>query len=405
MPTYLYKAISRDGETIEKEMEATDERAVLTHLQAEGLLPLRISPAQSFTLSFLKPKTSRGQIKDRQITLFTRELLTLLQAGLPLDKAMSILLEITSNEPELSGLISKTLEKVKGGSQLSDALESQSRSFSKFYLNLIRAGEAGGALDVVLDRLSKYLESAKELKDTVTTAMIYPAILMVMALSSLLLLLAFVVPQFQEMFDSAGKELPIPTQIVVGTASLIRGYWWALVLIIGLAISWVQYQRHDPSRRLIWDGWMLRLPLFGDLVLKVQVASFSRTLATLLSNGVPLLNALSIVSETMSNRLVAEKLENAVDSLKSGGGLTLPLIEAEVFPTLALQMIKLGEESGQLPEMLDRVANTYDKEIKVAIQRLLAMLEPVMIVSLGLLIGGIIISILMAILSVNDLAF
>ena len=207
------------------------------------------------------------------------------------------------------------------------------------------------------------------------------------------------------MFDSAGKELPIPTQIVVGAADAIRSYWWTAIPIFAIVSGWIRYQRSDPVRRLAWDGSMLKLPLFGDLMLKFQVASFSRTLATLLSNGVPLLAALSIVKDTLDNRLVAQKLGLAVDSLKEGGGMSAPLMEAEIFPSLAMQMIKLGEESAQLPEMLDRVATTYDKEIKISIQRLLAMLEPVLIVGLGIMIGGIIISILMAILSVNDLAF
>jgi general secretion pathway protein F len=191
----------------------------------------------------------------------------------------------------------------------------------------------------------------------------------------------------------------------VGAAEAIRSYWWAAIpLIAGLA-AWVRYQRADPVRRLVWDGWMLKLPLFGDLILKFQVASFSRTLATLLTNGVSLLAALSIVKETLDNRLVAEKIGFAAESLKRGGGLSAPLMEAELFPSLAMQMIKLGEESGHLSEMLDRVAVTYDKEIKISIQRLLALLEPILIVGLGIMIGGIIVSILMAILSVNDLAF
>jgi general secretion pathway protein F len=302
-------------------------------------------------------------------------------------------------------MIAKIIDKIKGGAQLSDALEAQGPVFTRFYLNLIRAGEAGGALETVLDRLTQYLDSSKELKDTVKTAMIYPAILVLMAIGSLLLLLTFVVPQFTEMFDSAGKELPVPTQIVVGAADAIRSYWWVAVPVFMLVSGWVRYQHSDPDRRLIWDGWMLKLPLFGDLILKFQVASFSRTLGTLLTNGVPLLGALSIVKDTLDNRLVAQKLDLAIDSLKGGGGLTAPLMEANIFPSLAMQMIKLGEESAQLPEMLDRVATTYDKEIKISIQRLLALLEPVLIVGLGIMIGGIIISILMAILSVNDLAF
>ncbi|HAZ42509.1 MAG TPA: general secretion pathway protein GspF [Methylococcaceae bacterium] len=405
MAVYFVKAVNRDGETIEEERESASEATLILALQNEGLLPIRIAIAGSSPLDFLRMRRRRLKISHKHITLFTRELLTLLEAGLPLDRALSVLLELSATEPDFNQMIGKILERIKGGAQLSDALEAQGSMFSRFYLNLIRAGEAGGALEVVLDRLTKYLESSKELKDTVTTAMIYPLILVLMAISSLLLLLTFVVPQFTEMFDSAGKELPLPTQIVVGTADAIQNFWWVAIPIGLLVSSWVKYQRSDPVRRLVWDGWMLRLPLFGDLILKFQVASFSRTLATLMSNGVPLLAALSIVKDTLDNRLVGQKLELAVTSLKEGGGLTAPLMEAQIFPSLAMQMIKLGEESAQLPEMLDRVATTYDKEIKISIQRLLALLEPILIVGLGIMIGGIIISILMAILSVNDLAF
>jgi general secretion pathway protein F len=405
MPLYIYKAVNRDGETIEMEREAADETSLLLALQNEGLLPIRITPAKSRPLAWMKMGRGRSRISQKQIGLFTRELLTLLQAGLPLDRALVVLLELTASEPELNAMLGKVLDAVKGGAQLSDALDAQSGVFSRFYLNLIRAGEAGGALEVVLERLTEYLERSKELRDTVTTAMIYPAILVVMAMGSLLLLLTFVVPQFTEMFESAGKELPVPTQIVVGAADFLRSYGWALVPLGFAASGFVRYQRADPVRRLVWDGWMLKLPLFGDLLLKFQVASFSRTLSTLLVNGVPLLGALAIVRDTLDNRLVAEKLGLAAESLKGGGGLSAPLMEAELFPSLAMQMIKLGEESGHLAEMLERVATTYDKEIKISIQRLLALLEPVLIVGLGIMIGGIIVSILMAILSVNDLAF
>jgi general secretion pathway protein F len=226
-----------------------------------------------------------------------------------------------------------------------------------------------------------------------------------MSAGSLLLLLTFVVPQFTEMFESAGKELPLPTQVVVAVAQGLRDYWWALPLLAVGAASYFRYQFADRDRRYVWDRRLLALPLVGDLIKKVTVANFSRTLATLLGNGVTLLTALTIVKDTLNNLVVAEKVDLAVESLKQGGGLSAPLIESGLFPTLAIQMIKLGEESGHLDQMLDRIATTYDKEVKTAVQRMLALLEPVLIVGLGIMIAGIIISILMAILSVNDLAF
>jgi len=405
MALYVYKAVDREGETVEAEREAADETTLIMALQNEGLLPIRVVPAKSRPFAWIGLGRGKTRISQKQIALFTRELLTLLHAGLPLDRALTVLLELTAKEPALNGLIAKVLDSVKGGAQLSDALEAQSGVFSRFYINLIRAGEAGGALELVLERLSDYLERSKELRDTVTTALIYPAILVTMSILSLLLLLTFVVPQFTEMFESAGKELPVPTQIVIGVADGLRSYWWALLALAVGVVSYFRYQFADQERRQIWDARLLNLPMVGDLIRKLEVASFSRTLATLLSNGVSMLAALTIVRETLGNRVIVDGVGVAVESLKGGGSLSAPLIESGLFPTLAMQMIKLGEESGHLAEMLDRVAVTYDKEIKISVQRLLALLEPVLIVGLGIMIAGIIISILMAILSVNDLAF
>ncbi|MDF9392821.1 MULTISPECIES: type II secretion system F family protein [Methylococcus] len=405
MPLFFYKAVNRDGESVESEREAPDEMSLVRSLQGEGLIPIRVTPAGARPFAWLSLSRRRKRISQKQIVIFTRELLTLLQAGLPLDRALFVLEDLTREDVALNSMIGRVIELVKGGSQLSAALERQEGVFSRFYLNLIRAGEAGGALEDVLERLTDYLERSKELRDTVSTAMIYPAILLTMSVGSLLLLLTFVVPQFEEMFETAGKELPLPTQLVVGIAELLKNYWWALFGAVLVLVAWGRYELAEPSRRLVWDRRFLGWPLFGDLVRKVEVANFARTLATLLGNGVPLLGGLSIVKETLGNRAVAERVDIAMDNLKEGGALSGPLTDAGVFPTLALQMIKLGEESGHLTEMLERVAVTYDKEIKITVQRILALLEPVLIVGLGIMIGGIIVSILMAIVSVNDLAF
>jgi general secretion pathway protein F len=397
MPLYSYKAVNREGETVETEREAPDEAALIAFLQGQGMIPIRISAPGSRPFAWLRLGKKRSGVGPKEVALFTRELLTLLQAGLPLDRALSTLQELTGQQPELHGMIGRILESVKGGTQFSGALEAQGGVFSRFYLNLIRAGEAGGALEQVLDRLSSYLERTRELRETVVTAMIYPAILLVMSV--------LVVPQFTELFENAGKELPVPTQIVIGVAQFLQNYWWLIPILVIGGISLIRWHLSDPTRRLNWDRKMLHLPLLGDLVRKVEVANFSRTLGTLLANGVSMLSAMTIVRETLDNRAAAEGIGFAIDSLKQGGGLSAPLVEAGWFPTLAVQMIKLGEESGHLAEMLDRIATTYDKEVRIAVQRLLTLLEPLLIVGLGILIAGIIISILMAILSVNDLAF
>jgi len=406
MPLFLYKAVGQDGEVVEAQREAKDEQTLVGSLQADGFVPINVVLASSKPLSRLTIKRSdQSVISSKEIGDFTKQLATLLNAGLPLDRSLALLVELTDDGSQMQIMISQLLDKVRSGTPLSEALDNQSGVFSKFYINMIRAGEAGGQLEGVLDRLSDYMERSKELRGTVQTALIYPAILVTMAVLSLMVLLTFVVPQFQEMFESAGKELPLPTQIVVGLSEFLQAYWWLIIIAIFGAVFYMKYQLSDPERRYIWDQRFLDMPFVGDLIRKLEIANFSRTLGTLLGNGVSLLSALTIVKETLNNKILAEKIAHAADNLKEGGDMSGPLIKSAQFPKMATQMIQLGEETGSLEEMLERVATTYDKEIKITIERMLTMLEPVLIVGLGLLIAGIIISILMAILSVNDLAF
>ncbi len=406
MPSFICKAINNDGEAIEEHREAVDKESLILALQDEGYIPIQVVLASTKSFAWLNFKPSvKVRIGQKEMGVFTRELATLLGAGLPLDRSLTVLISLTDESSQLNLLIQEVLEKVRGGTNLSDALEAQAGVFSRFYLNMIRAGEAGGGLEGVLVRLSEYIERSKELRETVSTALIYPIILIVMSIASVFLLLIFVVPQFTEMFDSAGKELPLPTQVVVGTAEWLQSYWWIILLSIIAFSSYMRFQLADISRRYVWDERFLRIPLVGDLICKMEIASFSRTLGTLLGNGVSLLGGLSIVKETLTNRVLADKVGLAADRLKEGGEMTEPLLESALFPKMAMQMIKLGEETGKLEEMLDRVAAIYDKEIEITVQRMLALLEPVLIVGLGIVIAGIIMSILMAILSINDLAF
>ena len=337
--------------------------------------------------------------------MFTGELATLLDSGLPLDRSLRVLIQLTDDNETLSTLISQVLEKIKGGSSLADALESQTEVFSRFYLNMIRAGEMGGNLGDVLTRLAEYLERSQELKDTVTTALIYPAILLVMSVASLLVMLTFVVPQFTEMFDNAGKALPVPTQIVVAIADFLQSYWWAILLVIVIVTSYMKAQLANPVTKKIWDARFLSMPLFGDILLHTETANLTRTLGTLLGNGVSILKALGIAKETAGNLVMVDLLDDAEKQLKQGQTMSDALTDSDCFPKLAIQMIKMGEETGRLEEMLLRVATIYDKQLRTAIQRMLALLEPALIITLGLMIAGIIVSILLAILSVNDLAF
>jgi general secretion pathway protein F len=405
MPLFTYKAINSLGETEDGVRDAVDEAQLLASLQAEGYLPLKIAAANSRSFLGLALTGKQKKLSGKDIVLFTGELATLLESGLPLDKSLLVLMDLTEDNPRLTKLIAKVLEKVKGGSSLADALELQAGVFTKFYLNMVRAGEAGGSLGEVLTRLAEYLESAQELKDTVSTALIYPAILLVMSLASLFIMLTFVVPQFTEMFASAGKELPVSTQIVVGMAEWLQSYWWIL-LGGSLAISsYMKMQMADPVRKKVWDGRFLKLPLYGEILLNKETANVSRTLGTLLGNGVSIVAAMMIARETVDNLVIADAIADTEEQIKQGRHISDALLEKAIFPKMATQMIKMGEETGRLEEMLLRVAGLYDKQLRVAIQRMLALLEPALIITLGLMIGGIIVSILLAILSVNDLAF
>lgn len=405
MTLFTYKAINSHGETEEGFRDAPDEPSLIGLLQSEGYIPIKVGLASGTSFLGFGLGAKKTKLTQKDIALFTGELATLLDSGLPLDKSLMVLIDLAEGNERLSKLIERVLEKVKGGLSLADALEKQAGVFSRFYLNMIRAGEAGGSLAEVLNRLTEYLERTRELKDTVSTALIYPAILLFMSLASLFVMLIFVVPQFTEMFESAGKELPLSTQVVVGIAEWLQSYWWIVVGGVVFATGYMNFQLADPVKKKVWDRRFLRLPMADMVILNKETANMSRTLGTLLGNGVPILSALVIVRETVDNLVLVDAIQNAEEELKQGKRMSDALMKTGIFPKMAVQMIKMGEETGRLEEMLLRVAEIYDKQLRVAIQRMLALLEPALIITLGLMIAGIIVSILLAILSVNDLAF
>ena len=404
MTLFFYQAVNSAGETVEGEQEAIDEIHCVQQLQQDGYIPLRVKPATSQTFLGFQLNGQRGKLSNKHIVLFTGELATLLESGLPLDRSLFVLMDLASDNENLTKLIGRVLEKVKSGVSLADALELQLGVFSKFYLNMIRAGEAGGNLGEVLSRLAMYLESSQELKDTVSTALIYPTILLVMSLASLFIMLTFVVPQFSEMFASAGKALPLSTQMVVGLANWLQQYWWAVIGSILGTMGYFNSQLGSKDTKRIWDARWLRLPLVGEMILNKEIANVTRTLGTLLGNGVSILSAFMIVRETVDNLHIADALEDTGEQIKQGKTLFEALEQKAIFPKMAMQMIKMGEETGHLEDMLLRIATIYDKQLRVSITRMLALLEPALIITLGIMIAGIIVSILLAILSVNDLA-
>ncbi len=406
MARFTYKAVTPAGEVQEGVLEAADEQAVIRKLQGDGLIPVK---TRSVGGSGLRLELGFGgrrgkRVTQKQITVLTQELAALLEAGLTLDHSFKVLLDLT-DDPILTKLLSELQEQVRGGDTFSQALEAQGDLFPSLYINMVRAGEASGALQAVLSRLADYLERSAELRDTVKNALIYPTILLAVAGLSVVALLVVVVPQFAQMFDDMGQALPLATRIVIGLGDLMRGYWWVLLLgILGL-VSLVNRQLARPEVKYRWDRRVLGLPLIGDLVAKVETARLTRTLSTLIHNGVTLLAALALVKDVLSNKIVAEAVSGAAEELKRGRGLAETLMEQAVLPKLAIQMIKVGEESGKLEPMLEKVADLYDREVKSTVQRMLGLLEPLLIVGLGLIVAGIIMSIVVAIVSVNQLAF
>ncbi|AUB79526.1 type II secretion system F family protein [Candidatus Thiodictyon syntrophicum] len=400
MPKYFYKAVKLDGEAVEGELEAADEAAVISALQAQGLLPLETRSAGGLRARL--GRTRRRRLNQKEIGILTRELATLIEAGLTLDRSLQVLIELTP-EGHLVRVLSDLQDRVRGGATFSSALEAQEGQFPRLYINMVKAGEAGGALDQVLDRLADYLERTAELRQTVTSALVYPSILLFVAFTSVILLLVFVVPQFTALFQDMGAALPLSTRIVVGAGDLFRNYWWAMLAAVALIALVLERWMQDEQVRDRLDHRILGLPLFGDLIWKMETARLAHTLATLLKNGLPLLSALTLAKEVVSNRKISHLLDEAGEDLKHGRGLAGPLVRLKALPDLALQMIRVGEESGALDAMLAKVANIYDRETRNSVQSMLTLLEPVLIIGLGVVVAGIIISILMAILGANEL--
>lgn len=403
MARYRFKAAGPTGEVETGEIEAQDESAAVERVQAMGLIPIRIeagenSPAtQSGHRLFRRRRLSQAQVGE-----LTRELATLLRSGLPLDRAMEILTGMAPT-PRIEALLVQIRDEVRGGSAFSKALEGHPDVFDRFYVGMIRAGEAGGSLGAVLTRISEFMARAKELRETVASALIYPTILVLASVTSVMLLLVFVVPQFAQMFEQSGKALPLPTQIVIGAGEWLQRFWWTLPAGLWLTSRYFSWQMAKPERKLFWDRRLLRMKLVGDLLTKIEVARFARTLGTLLTNGIPLLPALTIVRDTIGNSAIASSLAAAQEQLQAGQGLSKPLMSQGVFPPLAINMMGVGEETGRMDEMLTQIADVYDREVALAVKRMLALMEPVLILGLGLVIGGIILSILLAILKVNSL--
>jgi general secretion pathway protein F len=396
MPIFEYRSITFDGTIAEGIIEAADQKAAIERLSNTGVIPLEVlSPADRGFRRRIGFKTNKGDL-----TVFTTELSALLAAGLPLDQGLNILSEISEHRG-MKTIVQSLLKSIRGGISFSEALQKHPRIFPRFYINMVRAGEAGGVLDAVLERLNEFLESSRELRDHVVSAMIYPTILAVTGGVSIIILLTFVLPRFSVIFAELGSSLPISTQILLAASELLKLYGW--IFLVGIIAVWLSLRRYIATERgrYWWDG--LKLRLMDDVIRKLETARFCRTLGTLLAGGVSLLQALNNARDVIGNRVIAGAIEAVSLGAKEGRGVSGPLSKAGVFPPMALSMIKVGEETGTLDQMLLRVAVIYEKSLKQAVKRFMALLEPILILAIGLIIGFIVISMLLAVFSISDI--
>lgn len=404
MAEYLYKATTLTGQTVEGLMDGKDEENIVQNLHQLGYIPIRIISAQkrgpAFLLSSFLPR--RVGIKD--LLVFTQELSTLISAGLPIDRSLTILGTLTENE-RLRETVMDVLKRIEGGNSFAEALGNYPRIFSKLYVNMVKAGESGGFLETILSRLAQYLQSTKEIRDYLISVMIYPLILTIVSGISIIILLTFVIPRFGKVFSDMGQAIPLPTQILLFISQLVRGYWWVGLGIIALAYFGFKIYTQHEERKFKWDQFKLRRIAIGNLIKKIEVARFSRTLGTLLQSGVSILPALNLAKEISQNRVISRSIAHVHDRLREGKAMSRSLDETEIFPPLAIHMIGVGEETGRLDEMLIKVAETYEENVQTAVKRFVSLLEPMIILIMGMVVGFIVISMLLAIFSINEIPF
>ena len=408
MTVYTYKATDKNGKYVEGDISASDYKAAIQQIRKLNYFPVKVSEGKgsskfSFGMTLSRPSWG-SPIPLKDLMTLTQQLATLVDSGLTLDDGLSTLVKLSETEKTRS-VLADIRKQVHAGSSFADALAEHPKVFSKLYVNMIRAGEAGGILGEALSRLALFMEKSVELKNSIRSAMVYPAILTLVGGTAVIVLITFVIPQFSKLFEEMGAALPLPTQIMLGLSSLIIDYWPALILgFTGFIAAFNLYLRTNNGR-LKWDGMLLKLPLFGPLIQKIEVSRFSLTLATLLKSGVPILQAMEIVRSIIINRVISDSIIVIQQALKKGQGLSGPLQKAGVFPPMAVHMITVGETSGALDKMLTKVSNTYDKEVEQSIKQVISLIEPMMILFMAVVIGFIVVSMLLAIFSANDIAF
>ncbi|MGO9244100.1 MAG: type II secretion system F family protein [Verrucomicrobiia bacterium] len=401
MPMFQYKAKTRAGELVNGSLAAGDRRAALAELTKLGFFPLAVDSAEADQLAQDKAKSFRNRVKSRDVLMFTQQLSSLLKSGMSLSQALGTL-ERRSQKRALGAILSELRNGIVQGESLSDSLAKHPRTFSRFFVNLIKAGEASGSLDDVLLRLGKHQEQMAELREKVVGALIYPLIIVAVGICTIVFFMLVMVPKFSAMFKEMGTTMPLPTRILIGISDKFVSYWWIGVLLVVAGVTVYRIRARSPEGKLAIDVLKLRLPVFGNIVMANALAQFARTLATLLENGVPVLTALQIVEDTMTNRVIANEIREARTRVTDGTSISQPLSKGKVFPPLLIDMLAVGEESGAVVPALKNIADAYEQELSRMLKIFTTLLEPVIIIIMAVVVGGIVMSILMAVFSITS---
>jgi type IV pilus assembly protein PilC len=391
MEVYIWEGRSRKGNIEKGEMEATNEASVRSQLRRQQILATKIQSKPKDILKGLSFFRVRKRVKEKDIVVFTRQFATMIDAGLPLVQCLEILSGQQPN-PFFKEVLLRVKGDVEAGSTFADALRKHPAVYNDLYCNLVAAGEAGGILDTILNRLAVYIEKSMNLKKKVKGAMVYPTAVMAVALLVIGSLLIFVIPVFQKMFADMGGTLPSFTQLVINISEVLHRFWWALALFfVGFFFSFRSYYRTEKGREKI-DDYLLRVPVLGPLIKKVAIAKFTRTLSTMLSSGVPILEGLEIVARTAGNKTIEKAIMRTRASIGEGKTIAEPLGASGIFPPMVVQMISVGESTGALDSMLSKIADFYDDEVDAAVAALTSLLEPILMVFLGTTIGALVIA-------------
>jgi general secretion pathway protein F len=395
MPVYSYEAADPSGKKTRASMEAQDEATLISELRKKGLVPLSIKVAEGRKALSLK------RVSSKDLLVFTHELGNLLESGLPIDRAIHVLSEYTENVP-LRETAKELYIDLQRGQSLSQAL-SKHREFPKLYVNMIRAGEVGGILETVIRRLASFLETSVAFKEEVTSALIYPLLLTTVGGAAVVVLMLYVVPKFSQIFEDMGQALPLPTLVLLGISQFFISYWWVMALALGISFLLLNTYSKTAEGRYFMDNLKLKAPVIRGLHMKLLIARFSRTLGTLIQSGVPILEAIRVSREVVGNEVVSGRLLELEDGVRRGKGVAAPLRECRVFPSIVGQMIATGEEAGRLEETFLTVADRFEGESRRQIARTVSLLEPAMILLMGLIVGFIVISMLIAVFSINEI--